>query len=347
MPGIRKITGLAAAFVSLTLSMTVGQADAADITLRFAHFWGGNTVFHKELYAPWKDSVEKASDGRIKVELYPAQTLSKAPASYEAVKNRIADATGTIQGYSPGRFPLSQIVELPGLTKSGANASCVLQKMYDNGDIASEYEDTHVLYLFGHGSGEIHTKDKLVKTPADLEGLRIRRPTTLVGQMLEDMGAQPVGIPVTEAYQALQRDIVDGNVNPYDAMLSFRLNELISTHTETKGLYTIAFVVTMNKNIYDGLPDDLKKILDDHSGMDWALKAGRLFDMNDKKGRKEAEELGHSFHVIEGGVAANPDWKPFIDKAIDSYLGELEDKGLDARKIWAAAQGYASECPAE
>lgn len=341
----RMCSRLMVAVAALGVGFGATSASAAEVTLRFAHFFPAAAPFHKELYVPWAESIEKASNGRIKVEIYPSQTLAKVQASYEAVRNQVADVTGTIQAYSPNRFPLTQIVELPGVTNTAVNAACTVQKMYDQGLIANEYEDTHVLFMFAHGSGEIHTKGKVIKTPQDLAGMRVRRPSTLIGEMLERIGAQPVGMPATETYQALQRDVVDANMSPYEALVSFRLNELVKTHTETQGLYTIAFVVTMNKDVYNGLPADLKKIVDDHSGMDWALKAGKLFDDRDQTGRKQAEDMGHTFYSIEGGVAHNAAWKPVIDEMVEGYLTDLEGKGLKARDVYAKTLEISSTCP--
>lgn len=316
---------------------------AAELTLRFAHLWPAVAATHKEGFQVWADKIEKDSKGRIKVEVYPSGTLAKPPAQYEAVKNRIADVTATVQGYTANRFPLTQVVELPGVVKDGKHGSCIVQSLYDEGLISDEYKDTKPLWLFTHGPGHIHVKGKSITKPEDFAGLRIRRPTTVVSNLLEELGAQPVGMPAPASYQSMQRGVIDGVAFPWEGTVSFRLNELVDSHTEIGGLYTLSFVVTMNKDVYNDLPADLKKIIDNNSGMDWAVRTGTVFDKIDVKGRAMAVKAGHTINTIKDGVN-NPAWKPVLDKATESYLSDMEAKGLPARKVYKRANELAAVC---
>ncbi len=331
---------------SLLLGATIISSStsvfASDVTLRFAHLWPPVSGAHKNLMQVWADTVEKESNGSIKVEVYPSGTLAKPPAQYEAVKSRIADMTATVQGYSANRFPLTQVVELPGIVKNAEHGSCIIQTLYDEGLIASEYEDTRPVFMFTHGPGHIHTRDKEIKKPEDFAGLKIRRPTTVVSKILEGLGAKPVGMPAPQSYQSMQRGVIDGVALPWEGALSFRLNELAKQHTEI-GLYSLSFIVTMNKSVYDGLTAAQKKVIDKNSGLTWAKKAGVVFDVSDVKGRAQAVAAGHNIVTIEGGEN-NPAWKPILDAATESYLSELEEKGLPARKVYKRAQELAVSC---
>ncbi len=333
---------LLAALCGLAGLAALPSAQASE-TLRFGHFWPVVSGPHTEIFQIWADGVEKESGGDLKVEVYPSQTLAKAPAQYEAVSNHIMDATATVLGYTANRFPLSQLVEVPGLTKSAVHGSCILQGLYDEGLLDSEFKDTKPLFFFTHGPGMLHTTEKLVKEPADLAGLRIRRPSTLIAKILEDLGAQPVGLPAPESYQSVQRGVIDGAAFPWEGAKVFRLNELVKNHTDLGTLYNTAFVVTMNKDVYDGLSDAMKKVIDDNSGPSWARTAGQLFDKLDNQGRKEAEELGHTIYMVEGGVI-NPAWAPVLSGAVEAYIADLEGKGLPARAVYARAQELAESC---
>ena len=124
--------------------------------------------------------------------------------------------------------------------------------------------------------------------------------------------------------------------------MAFRLNELAENHTEV-GLYTLSFVVTMNKQVYNSLPDDLKMVIDNNSGLKWAQIAGTEFDNADVKGRAQAVKAGHNIVTIDGGVE-NPEWKPYLDKAKEAYLSEVEAKGKPARKVYERALIVAESC---
>lgn len=335
-----KTAALSAAIAATALGAT--QALAADYTLRFASFFPPVAAPHKEVFVAWAEKVKADSNGRIDVELYPSSTLAKPPALYDSAANGIADVVATVQGYTANRFPLTQIVELPGIVKDAQQGSCVIQKMYDEGLTADEYKETKPLFFFTHGQGHIHTKETLIEQPSDLAGLRIRRPTSVVAKILEEVEAQPVGMPAPESYQSMQRGVIDGVALPWEGMKSFRLNELATKHTEI-GLYSLSFVVTMNNRTYDSMPDDLKKVIDDNSGMLWADKAGNVFDAQDAAGRKDAVAADHEILTIEGGVE-NEAWKPVVAAATENYLQELEDKGLPARKVYARTLELAELC---
>lgn len=336
-------TIISTAVAGLITMGAVSQAQAADVTLRFAHFFPPVSGTHKNIFQAWADKVEEESAGKIEVQVYPSSALAKPPAQYEAVKNRIADVTATIQGYTANRFPLTQVVELPGIVKNAAHGSCIIQSLYEEGLIASEYEDTKPLFLFTHGQGHIHTKDKLIKEPADLKGLRIRRPTSVVAKLLKGLEAQPVGMPAPQSYQSMQRGVIDGVALPWEGAFVFRLTELANTHTEIGGLYTLSFIVTMNKDVYNDLPADLKKVIDNNSGKKWSSIAATVFDGLDVKGRAVAVEAGHQIHTVEGG-GNNPAWKPILDAATEEYLSELEAKGLPAREVYARAKELSTSC---
>ncbi|BBB25787.1 TRAP transporter substrate-binding protein [Amphritea japonica] len=330
--------------LALTAAMMLqAPVQAADYTLRLAHFFPPVAGQHTDIAQAWADKVATESDGRIEVEVYPSSTLAKPPAQYDAVKNRIADVTLTIQGYTANRFPLTQVVELPGIVKTAAQGSCVLQTIYDEGMLDAEYKDTKPLFLFTHGQGHIHTTKKLIKEPSDFEGLRIRRPTAVVAKLLEGLGAQPVGMPAPQSYQSVQRGVIDGVSLPWEGQLVFRINDLTPKHTEVGGLYSLSFLVTMNKDVYNSMPADLQKVIDNNSGAEWSQRAATVFDTVDVKGRAQAVSKEHEIYTVEGGIE-NPAWKPVLAKATEGYLAELEAKGLPARKVYARAQELAATC---
>ncbi len=315
----------------------------ADTTLRMAHLWPASSTVNQEIYQAWAQKVEQESDGQLRVEIYPSQTLSKADHAYEAAVNGIADIAITVQGYTSGRFPLSEIVQLPGVSTSASQGACILQTLYDEGDIAKEYEDAHTLFLFTTGPAYLHTQDSEIKTPADLEGLRMRHPSEVAGEMLTSMGAHPVGIPAPDIYTSLQRGVIDGLSFPWEAMTVFRINELVNHHLELP-YYTGTFVATMNQASYDRLTPELKAVIDNNSGMTWASKAGQVFDDIDKTGREEAMAQGDTIYTVEDPLN-DPAWAPPLEQGTENYLEQLEQRGLDsARSVYEKALTLRDQC---
>jgi TRAP-type C4-dicarboxylate transport system substrate-binding protein len=331
---------------ALTIALAAPAAlpvTAAEVDMNFAHFMPAGSWQNQDLFSGWANTVAEQSGGRINVTIFPAQTLGKAPAGYDNAKNGVADIAWTVQGYTAGRFPLSHIVELPGLFETAEVGSCAFQKLYDSGALDKEYAETHVLFVHTHGQGHLHTKGKAVTTLADLKGLKIRRPTAVIGKLLEELGAEPVGMPAPRIYESMQRGTIDGYMLPYEAVKGFRVYEVSDHHTEF-GFYSLAFVQTMNKARYESLPADLKKVIDDNSGMAWAIRAGKGFDQGDAVGLEATKGTG-DFHEIAGAELG--EWQAAADRTTASYLAELDAEGLPGTETYGQVQRYVAECRAE
>ncbi|WP_367104179.1 TRAP transporter substrate-binding protein [uncultured Psychrobacter sp.] len=312
--------------------------------LRFAHFWPATAATHTDVFEPWARQIEEESGGRLKVEIYPSATLSKPDSTYSAVASGTVDIGSQLQGYTNGRFPLTQVAELPGLSNSATQMNCMLQTLYDDGVIAGEYDDTHLLFMMGTGPGGMHTVDQPIQKPSDLQGLRMRRPSAIAGDIIEAAGGTPVGLPAPDIYTSLQRGVLDGVSLPWDATGSFRLIELTNTHTNIP-FYSSAIMVTMNKDKYESLPDDLKKVIDDNSGKAMAAVAGEVFDAEDAKFMAEAEAKGDTIIDIPDPLN-DPDWQEPLEAGIQKYLADTEALGLDAQTVYQKAQEASAACKA-
>jgi len=311
-------------------------------TLRLSHLWPATSAAHTEIIEPWAKKIAEESGGRLKVEIYPSATLSKPDATYEAAAKGTIDIGTQLQGYTSGRFPLTQVAELPGLSSSATQMNCMLQTLYDDGVIAQEYDDTHLLFMMGTGPGGIHTVDRPIRKPSDLSGLRIRRPSAIAGDIIESAGGTPVGLPATDLYTSLQRGVLDGVSLTWDAMGPFRLIELTNTHTNIP-FYSSAMMVTMNKDKYENLPDDLKKVIDDNSGMAMATAAGKVFDAQDKKYMAEAKEKGHTMINIPDPLN-DPQWQGPLEAGTKKYLNDVSALGLDAQMVYEKAKEASAAC---
>lgn len=312
--------------------------------LRFSHFWPATSSFNEEVIKPWVEAIEQESDGRLKIELYPSATLSKPQVTYEAAVKGTVDIGSQAHGYTSGRFPLTQIAELPGLSSSATQMSCILQTLYENGTIASEYEDSHLLFMYGAGPGVLHTSNKLITTPEDMKGMRIRRPSAVAGDILESMGASPVGLPANDIYTSLQRGVVDGLSFPWEAVKTFKIDEVTKYHTNIP-FYSSALMVSMNNETYNGLPADLQKVIDDNSGMALALKVGEVFDKHDKMVLQEARDKGDEFVEIPDPLN-DPAWKGPLEKGTQKYLKDVEALGLDSAGVYEKAKAASAACEA-
>ena len=310
--------------------------------LRFSHFYPATSDINEQIFEPWAKKIEADSGGRLKVEVYPSATLSKADTAYESAVKGTIDIGSQVQGYTSGRFPLSQIAELPGLSNSSTQTGCMLQTLYENGTISSEYEDSHLLFMFSTGPGTLHSTNKLIKTPEDMKGMRIRRPSAVAGDIIESMGGSPVGLPANDIYTSLQRGVVDGLSFPWEAMATFKLDELTKYHTNMP-FYSSALMVTMNKDKYEGLPEDLKQVIDDNSGMALSKKVGAMWDKTYSIQLQAAIDKGDEVIDILDPLN-DPDWKGPLEKGTKKYLDDVSALGLDAYGVYEKAKEASAAC---
>ncbi len=340
----KKLSAVVALMGLLALSSCSNQETTSTgddvVTLRFSHFMTLNDPMNKEVFEPWARQVEEDSNGRIKVEIYPSATLSKPDVTYDAAAKGTVDIGVQPQGYTSGRFPVSQIAELPGVSETGEQLSCVLHTLYDDGVISDEYEDTHLLYMMGSGPHGLHTIDTPIRTPADLNGMRIRRTSSVAADMLESVGATTIGMPASDTYTSLQRGVIDGVSLPWQPIEAFRLDELVNSHTYVP-FYNAAFIVTMNKDKYESLPDDLKKVIDDNSGAQMGAKGSQVFDRVNARVRQAAIDNGDTMVEIPDPLN-NPAWQAPLEAGVQKYLNSVD--GVDAQDVYQKAKAAGAAC---
>jgi TRAP-type C4-dicarboxylate transport system substrate-binding protein len=199
-----------------------------------------------------------------------------------------------------------------------------------------------LLALIGTGQGALHTVDKPIRTPADMKGLRIRQPSAVASHIIEATGAAPVGMPASDTYTSLQRGVIDGLSFTWQPIQAFRLDELINTHTNIP-FYNSTFVISMNKEKYNRLPDDLKKVIDDNSGAELAAHISKVFDVSNAKAMAAAKEKGDIMIDIPDPLN-DPDWRGPLMEGSQHYLDEVNATGLDADNVYEKAKAASSGC---
>ena len=258
-------TGVAAAVATSSVA-TLAQAPV--VTLKFHTFMAPQSNVWLNMHKAWMDKVEKESGGRIKFEAYPAMQLGGTPVQlYDQAKDGVVDIIWTLPGNTAGRFPRVEVFELP-FMMSNAEATSKAYWEYVQTFAADEFKDVQVLALQVHGPGVIHTTDKLIDSVDDLKGLKIRGPSRPITKLLASLGATPVGMPLPGIPDALSKGTIQGAVIPWEVVPSVKVHELTKYHAEFDpaggALYTLTFVMAMNKAKYNSLPADLKKIIDNN-----------------------------------------------------------------------------------
>jgi TRAP-type transport system periplasmic protein len=331
------IQGAAAA--ALGAPMLSGFAQQA-VTLKFHTFMAPQSNVWLTMHKAWMDKVEKDSAGRIKFEAYPAMQLGGTPVQlYDQARDGVVDIVWTLPGNTAGRFPRIEAFELP-FMMNNAEATSKAYWEYVQTVAPDEFKETHLLALQVHGPGMFHSANKLIKSPADLKGLKVRGPTRQVTKLLGSLGATPVGMPLPQIPDALSKGTVEAAVIPWEVVPSVKVHELTKFHTEFPStgpaLYTTTFVMAMNKPKYEGLAPDLKKIIDANSGMATSAWLGKTQQGNDPNGRKAAVDRGNTIYTLSGAEA-----EEFIklSSAIDDeWVADMVKRGFDGKKLLETAK---------
>ena len=285
MTGMSRIARAAAA-AAVALAALAAPAVAQEIKLKLSHFTPPTHNHHVNVIVPWAEEVKRRTGGKVEITVFPAATLCKPPQQYDCAKSGIADIAWGVTGWTPGRFPLTSVIELPYMHRTAATGSQMLADLWDK-YLKREYDDVHVLYMNVHPAGHIHTHTKPIRALEDFRGMKIRTPTATVGDLLVMLGATKVGMPANQIYESMSAKVIDGFGMPYEALPPFRLIEVSKYHTEV-GLYTTAFAMFMNKAKHDALPADVKKVLADLSSPQsgYWRKVGESWDRAEVVGRK-------------------------------------------------------------
>ncbi|WP_134681511.1 TRAP transporter substrate-binding protein [Paracoccus ravus] len=325
-----------------------GAATAQEVTLRVHHFLSAEAPMHKGVLEPWEKMVEEKSGGRIDIQLFPSMQLGgKPPQLFDQARDGIVDVSWTLLGYTPGRFPVSEVFELPFLSGSASETTAALQD-YQAKYMGDELKEVRPLLIHAPAAYKFHTKDKPIAAMADLGGLKIRTPSRTMTDGLSALGANPIGMPVPEIAQALTTGVINGAVIPWEVFGSLRIESVTKDHTEfgaeNGGLSTSVMALVMNQAKYDGLPEDLKKVIDETTGAALAEIAGKAFDEAEAAERQKAIDAGGTINVIPEADLA--EWKTATQPVTDAWVKAMSDAGHDgqamlddARAMLAAAQG--------
>ena len=314
----------------------------AETTLRVSTWLPPTNPQNETVWPTWGKWVEEATEGRVKVivENYTGHPKTL----FDAVEDGVADVSFTVNAYLSGRFKLPSVAEIPGEIANAETGSVALWRTYkEHFEKANEYEGLHVLGVFVHGPGQLHTKFP-VKSLADLKGKKMRIGGGLVNVLAERMEVTPVGAPAPKSYEMMQQGVVDGTFLPAQEQKFFRLTEVSTDLTLfPKGLYTTAFTMMMNPDVFDSLSKKDQDAIMSVSGEKLSRLAGAAWGAADAAGIKAAKEAG--INVVNVGVndALNKELIEMSQGIDQKWIESVADRKVDAKAALATFRKYVAE----
>lgn len=325
---------VAATFLFLGTAVFVESSRAENVNLKFSTPWPPKHPQHTMVIEPWIKKITELTGGRVTVSLFPGQALGKTTDQYEMAAKGICDIALTIPAYTPGRFQLASVFMLPFMVTTAEATSVAYWKTYEK-YFVDEFKDVKVLWHYVHAPGQIFTRKKQFKTLSDLKGMKIRATSPHIQQSLKILGASPVAIPVTGVYNALDRGVVDGTAMPFEGLWVFKQQEVVD-YGAICDLYTMNFAVVMNKKRWNGLPADVKKILEENIGLVMSRKAGIIYDKTEAVLKKKVLESGVKVNNLPAADLAK--WKAGGKKISDDWAKQMEAKGLQGNAVLKEAR---------
>ncbi|WP_210259988.1 TRAP transporter substrate-binding protein [Martelella sp. HB161492] len=328
-------TALAALGATLAAPAFLRQAHAAEVTLKLHHFLPAMAPIQKNFFEIWAAELADASGGAIEVQLYPSMQLGgAAPQLADQARQGIVDIAWTLPVYTPDRYPVAETMALPFMVTDAAKTSIVMDQLMREFGMA-EYKGMTPLAFHTHAGGKLHTRNTPILSKADMAGRKLRAPNQSTGALLTELGADVVFFPVTEMVVGLSNGVIDGCCLPYEVVPAYKLQELTEFSAApapgARGLYTNTFALVMNERRYEGLPDDLRKVIDDHSGPSLSKRMGENFDQFEAAGRAVVEANGNTIVEIPSEEIAM--WRTASEPIVAAWQSKLDDKGYDGAAI--------------
>lgn len=334
------VTGLALAGCSSGTPQADQGKGAAPVELKLAHFFPATHPAETQLVKPWAKAVEEATGGKVKITSYPGETLLKADGIYDGVVGGIADIGLSCFSYTRGRFPVLEAFELPGITY---NNSRVASKVAWEGIKQlnpKEVQDTKLIMVFSTGPGDLFTKVP-VRELKDLQGLAIRA-TGLSAKSLKALGANPVAMPQSEAYEALSKGVVKGNLSPVEVLQGWKHAEVTEYLTRTPFLYNTLFFITMNLDKWNSLPPDVRKSFEEVNNKYFEEVAMGLWDKQNEAALKWAVEQ-KGMKVINLPAGEDAKWIQLVKPIQDEFVSSASQKGLPGQQALDVVKGLSEK----
>jgi TRAP-type transport system periplasmic protein len=319
-----------AAAVLATLSL---GAAAQNVQLKISSFTPPPHWTNSQLFQPWAKELEAKSGGKVKATLFAGNSaFGKIENQTDQVKAGATDLAWVMNGVPRGRFLRSQIMDLPFMAPDAYSATHAMWAMLPT-HLKDDYAGFKVLGITCHNAGDFFFRERKVEKLEDIKGMRIRSPSAQVQALLSHVGAVPVTMGPGQIYESLEKGTMDGILTVYDGVRGFRLESLLK-HALSARVYVTCFNITMNQDKYNGLPADVKKLIDDTTGERWIESMPKLWDLNDEAGRKLA--LSKGLQVVAVSEEQRNKWREHAKPVIDQQLAELEKQGIaNAREIHA------------
>lgn len=315
---------------SFTGGFNAGTAQGATITLSFAHMFPASHFQATEVYSMWVEEIQNATNGYVKINLFPVNTLLKSAEMYDGVVAGTADIGSSSMGYTRGRFPVMEGFELPGIYFGSAAATVAGAWAGYKKFRPKELMDTKLMWLYSAGPGSLYAKKK-VTSLEELKGMRIRA-TGNTAKSIQALGAIPVAMPMPDVYEALSKGVVEGQVAPPEVLKGWKQAEVTKYITILPPVYNSIMWTAMNLKKWNSLPREVQ-IAIEAINEGFSVRAGKIWDAQQVTGGIDYGIKEHGMEMVRWSDADMNKAMALMQPVIDDYVERMNKKGLPGQEI--------------
>jgi len=324
----------AAASSAAALVLTLpGTSRAQQEEIKLATFVPPTHYGLAQIMVPWGKEIAEKSGGRLNLRVFPSMQLGgKPPELYKQMVRGLSDITFTLPGYTSADFPLMSLSELPGMANSSEEGTRKMwqhMKFFTDG----EMKESKPLVIWTGDAAAVMTLSKPVRRLEDMKGMKIRTPSSAQSEQLIALGATPIDMPAGQIYNSIERGVVDGALISMAGAIDFKLLEVCRHFTIDVPVGRSPFTINMNLARYQKLPADLRKIIDDTTGLGLSLRAAANI-------QKHSDDAVAAARRDKEVIALSADeqrrWTAAFVPMIRAQLAATEKPGVPARDFLKA-----------
>lgn len=337
---MRRFVWAALATLLSGLALAPVPAASQEVTLRLHSFLPPVANPMKHFLIPWAEKIEKESQGRIKVQVFPSMQLGGKPEQLlTQVRDGVVDVAWALPGFTPGVMPKLEIFELPFLHRS-TRATVMSLQDYVPKYMQKDFAPYHILLVHCHAGALFMTKEPINKVE-DFKGMKLRAYSRTNAWILEALGAAPLQVALPELAPMLSKGTVTGSILPYEIAPSVKMQDLTDYFTTLAPpqprLSTAIFTLLMNKQKYESLPPDLKRVIDANSGRNLAPHAIEVWDRIEIDGEKVMHGKPKN-KFVQLSAEETAKFKKVVQPVFDRFRKLLDEGGDDGARILAEVE---------
>jgi|SRR5690625_556540 len=307
-----------------------GEENTERTTINYSHFWPSHHIVQTDVLEEFQAEIENETEG-VNMEIYPAGQLGTPDSQYDMAVTDTVDMSLAVHGYTPGKFPLMSVSDLPFIAESSEEASQIIWELYNEfPELQAEHDEVTTLWLFAGEPNQLLSAKNPIEKLEDLEGLKVRSPSPISTELIKAWGGVPVSMPVNDIYESLDKGIIDAAMAGVSTVYDLNLHEVVDYIT-IGNFSTSSMFSVMSTNTFNSLSENDQDYFSS-LGDDMSTRTGAALDKAGEEGFQQADESG--IEVVDLSEDELKKWKEAAEPVVQDWISEMEGEGLPGEEVY-------------